>query len=86
MTGVIGYSPKLMVYVLYSLLHVKYRGESRIFQRRGGGGGEGNHTVLNRRYSPDCHVNIHGMFYLKEGLQRGSWAYRTPLSPPAMAF
>ena len=49
-------------------------------------GGEGGHTVLNRRYSPDCHVNIHDMFYLKEGLQRGSWAYRTPLSPPAMAF
>ena len=70
-----------MAYVLYSLLHIQYRGEARIFQR-----GEGGHTVLNRRYSPDCHVNIHGMFYLKEGLQKGSWALRTPPSPPAMAF
>ena len=49
-------------------------------------GGEGGHTVLNRRYSTDCHVNIHGMFYLKEGLQRESWAYRTPLTPQLWPF
>ena len=46
-------------------------------------GGEGGHIVLKRRYSPDCHVNIHGMFYLKEGLQKGSWELRTPPSPPS---
>ena len=49
MTGVIGYSPKLMVYVLYSLLHVKYRGESRIFQRRGGGRGGGESHCVKQK-------------------------------------
>lgn len=47
-TGVIGYSPKLMAYVLYSLLHIQYRGEARIFQREGMGSHCVKQKVLTR--------------------------------------
>ena len=35
---------ELMAYVLYSLLHIQYRGEARIFQR----GGRGSHCVKQK--------------------------------------
>ena len=68
-TGVISYSPKLNVYVY--ILYYMYRRVVKPGFFKGGG-------------SPDCHVDIHGMFYLKESLQRGVMGTKDP--PPAMAF
>lgn len=60
----------------YSHLSV-YRGVTRNFQ--GGGGGV---TRCNRGFSPDCHVDLHSVFYLKKTFKwGGEWVTDTP-GPP----
>ena len=33
---------------------------------------QGSHTLSNRGYSPDCHVDFHAMFYFKIILKKSS--------------
>ena len=55
-----------------------FTGGSQDFQRRG-------HTVSNRGYSPDCHVDLHTLFYLmwqKKRLTKGGSQHpMTPIPP-----
>ena len=65
----------------YSHLSV-YRGVTRIFQ----GGGV---TRCNRGFSPDCHVDLHSVFYLKKTFKWGGGGgsgWRIPQAPPSPIY
>ena len=54
----------LMIYYYYSRLI----GIARIYQR-------GGHTVSKWGYSPDSHVDLHAMFFIKKSLKIGPFNY-----------
>ena len=51
-------------------------------------GALGGHTVSNKGYSPDCHINLHAVFYLekKRGCVWGGGGARTPQDPSPQLF